>query len=379
MADNTILELSDDEFMKLNSPESVSGSSSDPVVTDPVVTDPATVVDPVVTDPTVVDPQVVEQDPVVVDPAVSAVDPHASTAATAVVDPATKDQAKTETTQAAVETATDGPDYKAFYEKVLAPLNANGKTITIQSAEEAIQLMQMGANYTKKMQQLAPYRKMMLMLENNGLMDEAKLGFLIDLDKRNPEAIKKLVKEAGIDPLDIDVQAVPSYQPGNHSVSDAEVAFTTTLEDLQSAPNGKETLQEINSNWDKSSIDALWNDPSIMRSIHEQRQSGVYDLITTEVARMQALGQIPVGTPFLTAYRFAGDALIQAKRNAVPVVQAPAVPVATRVAAPKPVVTNSAQAAAAASTPNSTKPATAIQNPLAMSDEDFLKAAQLRV
>lgn len=43
-------------------------------------------------------------------------------------------------------------DYKAGYEQIMALTKANGKTMQVKSVEEAIQLMQMGANYTRKMQ-----------------------------------------------------------------------------------------------------------------------------------------------------------------------------------------------------------------------------------
>ena len=120
---------------------------------------------------------------------------------------------------------TQSTDYKTFHDKMMAPFVANGKTIQLQSVDEAIQLMQMGANYTRKMQSIAPHRKVLMMLENNGLLDEGKLSRLIDLDKKNPEAIRALVKEAGIDPLDIDVESDSTYVPGDHVVSDEAMAF----------------------------------------------------------------------------------------------------------------------------------------------------------
>src|SRR5574344_1636015 len=46
-------------------------------------------------------------------------------------------------------------DYKAFHDQVMAPFQANGKTIQLRSVDEAIQLMQQGANYTRKMQAIA--------------------------------------------------------------------------------------------------------------------------------------------------------------------------------------------------------------------------------
>ena len=41
------------------------------------------------------------------------------------------------------------------------------------------------------------------MLENAGITDENQLAYLIDLSNKNPQAIQKLVKDSGIDPLDM--------------------------------------------------------------------------------------------------------------------------------------------------------------------------------
>ena len=88
-------------------------------------------------------------------------------------------------------------DYKAEYDRLVAPFKANGREITVKSVDDAIALMQMGANYNKKMSALKPNLKLMKLLENNGLLDETKIGFLIDLEKKNPDAINKLIKDSG--------------------------------------------------------------------------------------------------------------------------------------------------------------------------------------
>lgn len=285
-----------------------------------------------------------------------------------------------------------GPaDYEGFYKQVMAPFKANGKTIELKTPEEAVQLMQMGANYTRKMQELVPVRKQLTMLQNNNI-DEAKLSFLIDLDKKNPEAIKKLLKESGIDPLDIDTSSEPAYLEGNHQVSDEEVSFKAALEDLGSTPDGQVTLQVINAQWDQASKDVLWTSPETMATIHEQREYGIYDRIVAEMDRQKTLGSIPAGTPFLQAYKIVGDRLASANAfadlvaarsdsapnaAAAPPVQAtssaPAVPVATRVVPPKPQVTNDSAASAAAATRATPAPAQVLVNPLSIPDEEFLK------
>lgn len=281
----------------------------------------------------------------------------------------------------------DEPDYKALYLKMMAPFKANGKQIDLRSPEEAIGLMQMGANFTRKMQEIAPHRKVLAMLENNGLLDEGKLSFLIDLDKKDPDAIKKLVKDAGIDPMDIDTSAEPAYRGGNHRVSDDEVNFRSQLDELGSNPAGRETLQDINTRWDQASKDALWKQPGIMSVIHAQRESGVYAQIVEEMDRQKTLGQLPANTSFLQAYQTVGEQLHNAGRftpkepaPAPAPTPEPAPVVATRVAAPKPTVANGDKASAAApSRSTSRKPAQEFVNPLSMSDDDFLKHMKNRL
>lgn len=263
---------------------------------------------------------------------------------------------------------------KAFYDKVMAPFIANGKEIKLNSPEEVIQLMQQGANYTRKMQAIAPHRKMLTMAQNNGITED-KLSFLIDLEKGNPEAIQKFLKDKGVDPLTIDTESEPTYREGTHKVSDTEVAFRTNLDELSSTPAGKETLQTINSTWDDASKEVLWGEPALMTVIHAQRESGVYDLITTEVDRRRMLGQIAPDTTFFDAYRMVGDDLVkkaEAEKAAAPAptVVTP-VPVATTTAAPKAVVDNADKSSAASPTRSTPKPAKVNFNPLSMSDEEF--------
>ena len=286
---------------------------------------------------------------------------------------------------------TQSTDYKAFHDKMMAPFVANGKTIQLQSVDEAIQLMQMGANYTRKMQSIAPHRKVLMMLENNGLLDEGKLSRLIDLDKKNPEAIRALVKEAGIDPLDIDVESDSTYVPGDHVVSDEAMAFQTTLEEVSSTPDGQETVRAITGSWDADSKAELWSDPSILSVIHQQRVSGVYDRVTAEIERQRTIGAIPPHVSFLNAYRVIGEHMTKAgafndlQGMAQAQTQAPTQeviqrPVATRVASPRPAVSNSAKVGAAAPTRTATPKRTeAFINPLAMSDDEFMKQFANRV
>ena len=279
-------------------------------------------------------------------------------------------------------------NYESEYKRLMAPIKANGKMIELKSPEELIQLAQMGANYTRKMQDIAPHRKVLLMLQNNDLLDEGKLSYLIDLDKKNPDAIKKLLQDSGINPLDIDTESKSQYQATSHAVSDAEANFQAVLSDLGANEAGQKTLHAVHTGWDDASKNKLLEDPSVLTLIHEQREAGIYDRITTEIERRRTLGQIAANTPFLKAYELVGNDmqakggfndLIQPAAQTPQVPAVPVEPVATRVVTPKPQVSNSEQANAAASTRTTARKAAQIVNPLAMSDDEFMKQMNNRL
>lgn len=207
-------------------------------------------------------------------------------------------------------------DYKGFYEAMMSPIKANGKDFQARTPEEAVRLMQMGANYTQKMQTIAPYRKKIQMLQNAGLLEDEKLNYLIDLSQGNKEAVKKLLKDSKLDPLDLDIDNESAYIPGNHTVSDQEVQLQSIVDDLKSTPQGVETLQLIKG-LDQASLNEIWKTPSMMTTLNEQRQNGVYDFIMKEVEHQRMLGNIPEGTSFLDAYKAVGDYCLQVQQQRI--------------------------------------------------------------
>lgn len=282
-----------------------------------------------------------------------------------------------------------------FYDQVMKPFKANGREIQLRTPEEAIRLMQMGAGYGRKLQDMQPHLKTLRMLEKNNLLDQEKLGFLIDINSKNPEAIKKLIKDSGIDPLDLNMDDNANYRPTDHSVSDNEVAFAEALKDVSSQPGGRDTIQHINSTWDQKSKEFLWGNPEVLAVIQDQRTNGIYDAITAEIDRKKMLGEIAPTVPFLEAYKIAGDALVASKSltqpgsepapqltNAAPAQKADQQVgrvLGTRTAAPKSSATNSDKAKAAGSPTNSSRKAKETVNPLDMADDDFLKQFENRL
>ena len=261
-------------------------------------------------------------------------------------------------------------DYKGFYEQVMSPFKANGGTVQLRSPQEVVKLMQMGANYTQKMQTLAPYRKKVQMLQKANLLDDDKLNYLIDLSQGNPEAIKKLIKDSKLDPMDLDIYGEQNYVPGNHTVSDAEMQLQTTLDELTSTPEGLQTVN-LARGWDQASLSEIGKDPSILATLHEQRMNGVYDFVMKEMQHQKMLGALPDNIPFLQAYTTVADYCLQRLRTQQQ--QQQAVANLPRGTLNQEVNTNSAQAKSAAPSGRSRKAASTFVDPFSLSDEEFEK------
>lgn len=280
-------------------------------------------------------------------------------------------------------------DYKAAYEAVMAPFKANGRDMAVHNPEEVRRLMQMGANYTQKMQALAPNMKMMRMLDNNGLLDESKLNNLIDIANRDPNAIQSLLHEAKIDPLDLDMAEAPNYQPGNHTISDQENSFRDSLEVAQTTQEGREAITLINTQWDQASKEALYKQPQILQHLIEHRASGVFDTISTEVERQRMLGNLD-GVPFIQAYNQVGD-ILHSNGTLAPAPAAQETPAPTPAVNPNPqpapvletrpaqvrtAPSNSAQVKAASAPRSQPKPAVKAFDPMSMTDEEIENMAR---
>ena len=281
------------------------------------------------------------------------------------------------------EKETTAVDYEAEYKRLLAPFKANGREIQVKSVDDAVALMQMGANYNKRMAALKPNLKMLKLLENNGLLNEEKLSYLIDLEKKNPAAINKLVKDSGLDPMDLDADKAGEYKPKIHSVDDREIDLDTVLDEIQDSPTYTQTLEIVSKKWDGASKQTVASTPQLLKVINDHVANGIYDLINQEVERERMFGRLN-GLSDIEAYRKVGDAINarggfnhlvsnQGKPNQEPVVVQPK---------PKALADdklNEKRRAASSTKPaNVSTTAASDFNPLALSDEEFSKLAEIR-
>jgi len=197
-------------------------------------------------------------------------------------------------------------NFEDEYKKLLAPFRANNKDMHVESVEDARTLMQMGANYNKKMAGLKPNLKLIKMLQNNDLLDEGKLNFLIDLDKKDPEAIKKFLQDSGVNPLEIDLESDNEYKSNTYTVNDKEVELDGILEDIKDTESFSETIDIISNKWDESSKQILLDQPNVIKTINEHVKSGVYAKIAQAVEHKRMMGAL-LGVSDLEAYQTVGN------------------------------------------------------------------------
>ena len=306
-----------------------------------------------------------------------------SDSATETKTEATEEKTEAEKQEEKAEKETQAVDYEAEYKRLLAPFKANGREIQVKSVDDAVALMQMGANYNKRMAALKPNLKMLKLLENNGLMSEEKISYLIDLEKKNPAAINKLVKDSGLDPMDLDAEKAGEYKPKIHSVDDREIDLDTVLDEIQETPTYTQTLEIVSKKWDGASKQTIASTPQLLKVINDHVANGIYDLINQEVERERMFGRLN-GLSDIEAYRRVGDAINarggfnhlvsnQGKPNQEQVVVQP------KPKAPADDKLNEKRRAASSTKPANVSTAAASDfNPLALSDEEFSKLAEIR-
>jgi hypothetical protein len=397
MSDKDIFALSDEEFANMAAPPAPEAAppAAEPPAQDPVqepvaepVQEPAP--EPAPQEPAPEPAPAADQNPLAqADDKLEAPKP-----AEAKPEPAKEPPAE----PAKEEPKTDAPpNYEESYKVLTAPLRANGKTFEVRSPEDARRLMQKGLGAERLIQEMAPQRRILAMLDKAGVLDESRLSYAIDLLNGNQDAIKKLVKDSGIDPVDIDPGAPTEYAPVDRSVSENEIVFNDAIKEVKSLEGGQETIRTLHETWDPDSKEALFKNPGLLSIMHSHRETGIYARIAEEVERQKTLGTLDRNAPFLSVYKAIGDQVearggfadlpaFQRQAPQAPPAQPPQAPasppsapepkrVAVVVDAPKPPVQNGPAARAAAPTKPASAPAQKAQNFFGMSDDEFMKQA----
>ena len=117
-------------------------------------------------------------------------------------------------------------------------VKANGTELELTN-DELLQLAPKALNYTQKMQEIAPWRKSISALKDNGMTHD-DVNLMIDIMKGDKDAIAEIVKRHKIDTLDLDVEE-SKYRPRDYGKDEHELALEDVVNTIKKNPEFKIT------------------------------------------------------------------------------------------------------------------------------------------
>lgn len=199
------------------------------------------------------------------------------------------DTATENTNTNSTETEPTEIDYKAFYEAVTKDFKAAGKMMPgVKDPDKFIKALQMATDYALKTAALKPVLKKAKMLED---VTDEEFSEMLDFRKRNPEVIKKALKEANLDPIDLDLENI-QYTPQSKIMSDADYEFKETIEKLsqEDAVAFQRTQNIVLNELDDTSKTTVLSNPHILSALQSEVASGRFEKIQAQALQLKAFG-----------------------------------------------------------------------------------------
>lgn len=184
------------------------------------------------------------------------------------------------------EDESDEEEQKAQDDKLV--FRADGREYEFTTEEMKAQFGKVfgqAMNYTKKMQQLKPWRKTIDAIEQANLTDD-DINLAIDVLNGDKDAIASLLNRKGIDALELDVDN-SNYVPKDYGRNATELAIKDVVDEIKDDPEYETTYTVLEKQWDDSSRDAFIQNPEMIRQLHVDVKSGMFDTIAPIANKMK--------------------------------------------------------------------------------------------
>jgi len=168
-------------------------------------------------------------------------------------------------------------------------IKANGMDFEF-TTDELVALAPKAMDYTKKMQELSPWRKSISALKEAGLTQE-DLNLAIDVLKGDKAAIKEVAKrnELDLDTLAFDEDEQAAYIPTQYGKDDSQLAIEEIVSQISGDPEYAITRQVVDGQWDGKSREILAAKPEMISALHNDIKSGVYDAVSPMAFKLKVL------------------------------------------------------------------------------------------
>lgn len=204
----------------------------------------------------------------------------------------------------------------------LLPIDIPANGIKVKATmNELIEGFKKGMNYTQKMQELSEHRKSISILAEHGL-NETDLGLLIDARGGNKEAIAKLLSDAKIDPLDLDLEAKANYIAKDYSKDEVDPEMDYVRKEILSDTEYSPIVEDAIKTMPEDMFREVAGNASNLNALYKDVKSGMYQKVMPEVVKIKNLYGSTKSTK---------DLYIEVARNMAPTMAQPkAVPVPSK-------------------------------------------------
>ncbi len=177
----------------------------------------------------------------------------------------------------------------------MKPVKVSGKDVQVKNVEDARNLIKMGIDYSRKMRDIKPLRSVGETLTQAGIMvdgvvNEAALTRLIDINNGDKNAIAQIMSEKSIDPLDMDTEDVV-YEPQTQMVSDGSIELRDIEQELSRRGSVDNVISELDK-LDSRSKQFFQETPSALLKLESDMQNGAYEKIMGTVQYEKSLGRM---------------------------------------------------------------------------------------
>ena len=160
-------------------------------------------------------------------------------------------------------------------------VTSNGKTYEFTAEEMVDQfpaLFSKAMGAMQKEKDIAPKRKMLDAIQSEKITEE-DLNLFIDAKKGNKDAIRAILKNNEIDPLDLDLEEENSYVPNDYGRDAKELHIQDVVDSIGRDLEYPKTKHVISNIWDDVSWQSIQENPNIISELHKDVVSGVYDTV----------------------------------------------------------------------------------------------------
>lgn len=198
-------------------------------------------------------------------------------------EPATEPEGEAEAAEEEEEEATTVAEKRKF--------KANGQDFEF-SEEEILEKFEgvfgQAMNYTQKLQAIAPYRKMISALEDEGITQD-QLNLALDALKGDKGALNKMLESNDIKPYDLGSDDTDPYVSTDYGKTDAQIELSEVATAISKDPEYSITRDVVDTQWDDQSRTSLRENPRMLSGLHNDIKTGLYDKVAPVAAEMQML------------------------------------------------------------------------------------------